>query len=260
LGNSETVGLTVDVGRFEYKYNPESRNLGEYLFRTGTYPAYITTSFDLPLARVTGIKASLKLWDWLRQDLLVTTLTDIEPFTDITLTYIADASLLGNALDLGAGVQFANAISTNPSQTSTHDFSQNGYYSAPGDTAYYTFRGTKLLGRFMLDPKRFFNGTFVNNILGKEDGKIYVEAAVLGLESYPASNDYGSTKQDNLYGYDQLWQKIPVTMGFNVPTFRIFDVLSLEAEWYGCRYPDAYKGVVINDIAVPTTRQSSYGG
>jgi hypothetical protein len=254
FGDKDNPYLTIGGGRFEYKYNPEAQNLGEYLFRTGTYPAYIRTSFDLPLARINGVMASLNLFDFLRQDLLLTTLTDIQPFTDISLTYLVDASIAGRTLSLGAGVQFASLISTMPEQTSQHQYSINGYLKAPGDTGYYTFRGTKLLGRAMFDPKRLFDAPF----FGKEDCKLYVEAALLGVENYPASNVLDSFNFSNTVGYDHYWQKIPVMMGFDIPTFKILNVLALEAEWYGGRYPDSYKNVTIEDIAVPDKPPSGY--
>jgi hypothetical protein len=246
FGAEDRIRLQVNVGRFEYKYDPEARNLGEYLFRTGTYPAYIQTMFDRPLARINGVAASLKINQFLRQDLLVTTLTDLHPFTDFSITYVADVSI-GRWLDVGAGIQCANLISPMPEQSALRDYSTNGYLKAPGDTGYYTYRGTKLMGRLMFDCKQLLNAPF----FGSEDGKLYAEAAVLGLENYPASNAIDSTNQSNVIGYDSIKQKIPVMMGFNIPTCKVLDVLALEAEWYGCKYPDGYNLVVRNGISVP---------
>jgi hypothetical protein len=241
------VPVTIGVGLFEYKYNPEAQNLGEYLFRTGTYPAFINTSFDLPLARLGGIVASCKINDFLRQDLLLTTLGDMQPYNDFSLTYVADASI-GPALDVGAAVQFANLISVMSDQTSVRSYYGNGYLTAPGDTGFYTFKGTKLMARIMFDPKRLFT----ESLLGKEDCKLYVEAAILGLESYPASNTIDISNPSNPIGYDHLNQKIPVMMGFNIPTFNILDRAALEAEWYGCRYPISNRMVIVNGYAAPS--------
>ena len=247
FGNKGSAFFTLGVGLFEYKYNPQAQNLGEYLFRTGTYPAYILTSFDLPLARLAGAIASCEIGGFLRQDLLLTTMNDIKPCMDFSLTYIVDASI-GSALDIGAGVSFANLISVMSDQTSVRNYMGNGYLKAPGDTGYYTFQGTKLMGRVMFDPKKFFDAPF----FGKEDGKLYVEAAVLGLESYPASNAIDLSNSSNTRGYDHLDQKIPVMMGFNIPTFKILDRAALEAEWYGCRYPIGTGQVVSNGYSVPS--------
>jgi hypothetical protein len=247
FGKKGTASFTLGAGLFEYKYNPEAQNLGEYLFRTGTYPAYIITSFDLPLARLAGAVASCQIGDFLRQDLLLSTMNDIKPFMDISLTYLVDAKI-GPALDIGGAVQFANLISPMSDQTSVTNYEGNGYLSAPGDTSYYTFKGTKLMGRFMFDPKKFFDAPF----FGEADGKLYVEAAVLGLESYPSSSAIDSFNVSNVKGYDNLWQKIPVMMGFNIPTFKLLDRAALEAEWYGCRYPVGYGEVINNGYSVPS--------
>ncbi len=256
---NDNMSAMVHFGRLEYKYNPDSRNLGEYLFRTGTYPAYIRTSFDLPCARVSGALASLNIGDRLRQDLLLTTLTDIRPFNDFTLTYLVDASI-HKSLSFGGAVQFASLISPMPDQTSLPKILNNFYQNAVDDTSYYTFRGTKLMGRISFDPKPFLNASF----FGSEDLKLYAEAAVLGLKSYPRSDQYYDLNLDTLsdgivngpnksnpFGYDTLWQKIPVTLGVNIPVFKLLDVVAFEAEWYGCRYPNSYQKVVLDGPAVP---------
>jgi hypothetical protein len=56
---------------------------------------------------------------------------------------------------------------------------------------------------------------------------LYSEVAVIGLE------DQGTI-------YDELWRRIPIMAGFNVPTFKILDVLSIELEWYNWNYRNSY--------------------
>jgi len=254
FGNKEKSSLTIGIGRFEYKYNPQAQDLGEYLFRTGCYPAYIETNFDLPLARLNGILISHKLSDFFRQDLLLTTMSDIEPFYNFGLTYIADASI-GKVFDVSAGVQFNDLFSTdqvNDMESSEHNYGANGYLNAPGDTGYYTFNGVKLMGRFMFDPKRFFDAPF----FGENDGQLYFETAILGVKNYPKSNAVDTNSQanqSNVYGYDDIFQKMPVMFGFNVPTFRLLDMLSLEGEWFGARYPDSYKSYLDGHSFTPAS-------
>jgi hypothetical protein len=307
FGQKKTWELTLNMGRFEYKYNPQAQDLGEYLFRTGCYPAYIQTTFDLPLARVSGIRLSLNLFDFLRQDLLVTTMTDVRPFYDFSLTYLVGANVV-KVFDGSIGIQFDHLFSADQNETSPKgNYSVFGYLKAPGDTAYYTFAGTKLMFRLAFDPKRFFHNAYgtVSNITGETGGVFYAEAAVLGLENYPKSNaiDTANTTS-NVYGYDDLFQKMPVMFGFNWPTHPIasyglipigialcnwdnfqrhqvlyggagllsglvagggtwllekyvkanvrLDVLSVEAEWFGARYPDSY-GPDLNLTPVPAS-------
>jgi hypothetical protein len=237
LDFKKVAAFTLDFGRFEYKYNPQAQDLGEYLFRSGCYPAYLQTNFDLPLARVNGFALSCKLFDFIRQDLLLTTMTDVRPFYDFSLTYMADIAV-GKVFDVSGGVQFDHLISVDENETSPKsEYVYYGYLNAPGDTGYYTFAGTKLMLRFMFDPKRFFNAPF----FGEKDGIIYAEAAVLGLKNYPKCNAVDTTNiLSNLYGYDKLLEKMPIMFGVNVPTFKILDVLSIEGEWFGSKYADSY--------------------
>jgi hypothetical protein len=310
FGNKEIFGLSIGMGRFEYKYNPQSQDLGEYLFRTGCYPTYIRTTFDLSLARLNGILASFMLFDCFRQDLLVTTMSDIEPFYNFNFAYVADVSI-GKVFDVGAGISFDNVLpvdQTNDIQTSVHDYATNGYLNAPGDTGYYSYQGIKAMVRLAFDPKRFFNFA---PFFGEKDGVIYAEAAVLGLIDYPRSNVVFDSATSaninnicNIYGYDKIFQKMPITFGFNWPTHPFLsyglipvaialsdigtfeknpvllggtgilsgiiagggtwllekyakahlrlDVLSVEGEWFGSRYPDSYSNYLGGLSSAPT--------
>jgi len=78
---------------------------------------------------------------------------------------------------------------------------------------------------FSFDPKTLISGAA--NYLGANDLVIYGEAAILGVENYPVY-------------YDDIWRRIPVMMGFNIPTFKVLDVLSVEAEYYGSRWEPTY--------------------
>jgi len=233
-GDTASPFLSVTFGRFPYKYNPDARNLGEYIFRSGTYPAYLINNFDQPFARLTGLKLSSSLFGMLHQDLLLTSETDIPPYYDLSLSYIANCDV-GKFLNVGAGVEFARLIPLDTLVKSTQT-----RYITGNDTNYYTFGGIKLMGRLAFDPKFFFPASW--SFFGKEDLKIYGEGAILGLKNYPANDSLNSKNAtpNNMWGYDTLKNKIPVLIGFNVPTFKLLDVLALEVEWYGCPYPDDY--------------------
>ena len=93
------------------------------------------------------------------------------------------------------------------------------------------------MGRICFNPQRFFPG----DLFGKEDLKLYAEAALLGVRNYPANDTNPLSRDKNPWGYDSLKKKIPVVVGFNIPTFKVFDVLAFELEYYGCPYPNSYK-------------------
>jgi hypothetical protein len=242
-GDTASPFLSVTFGRFPYKYNPDVRNLGEYLFRSGTYPAYLINNFDLPYARLTGLKLSSDLFGnsfaKLHQDLMLTFETDIPPYYDASLSYIADYDV-GKFLSLGLGAEYAHLISVDESQTTP--VSTNNQYTVGTDTTshYYTFRGVKVMGRLSFDIKPLI--PVLGSIFGKEDLKIYTEAAILGVKNYPANDSINSTNSNhyNIWGYDSLLNKIPIMLGFNIPTFKLLDVFSVEVEWYGSPYPNNY--------------------
>jgi hypothetical protein len=230
--------LSITAGLFRYKYNPEVRNLGEYLFRSLAYPAVLINYFDQTDARLAGIKISGNLplaEDLLKLhgDLMLTFETENYPFFDATPSFIGNCKI-GKFLDAGLGVSLyhlfpVNDSLTNPKTDPKSLYIKNGYAN------YYTYGGTKLMARFTFDPKVFIP----LDMFGPEDLKLYSEAALLGLENYPANDTLNSPAagDNNIWGYDTLSHKIPVLMGFNLPAFKILDLLSFEVEWYGCTYP-----------------------
>jgi hypothetical protein len=212
--------LTIEAGYFPFKYNPQSTNLGEYLFRSGTYPGWLMSGFEnsidkpklagVHFANVFGSKVRL------RQDLIINTETDVFPYHDINFTYIATPSF-GRVFDLGLGVELARLIAVDPRKTTigldpSYDGNDNydpkiGYLdtTASGDTVItkYTFKGTKLMCRATLDFKELF-GIGVG-FLGKEDLKLYGEAAFLGVKNYKG-------------WYNDPKERIPAMIGLNWPT------------------------------------------
>lgn len=245
FGDVHSPYLSIMAGLFPYKYNPEARNLGEYLFRSGTYPAFLITNFDRSYARLTGFKLSSDLLEGaLHQDLIYNIETEIPPFYDGTLSYLFDFNFLNKMFDIGGGISFYHLVSVDERITTPTKVPKNQYITAQGDTGYYTFKGTKLMGRLCFDPLAIVKKN--NSIFGSEDLKIYGEALILGLENYPANDSIdpmtgSSTPGKNIWGYDSLKNKIPLIFGINIPTCKILDVLSLEGEWYGCTYPNSYK-------------------
>jgi hypothetical protein len=197
-------------------------------------------------------------------DALLNFETDIPPYYDASLSVIGSIDfnkLIKHVpVTLGLGVQFAHLISVDKKQTTPKDVSTQ--YVDGNDTGHYTFRGTKLMARLCFDPKEFIPCT----LFGPEDCKLYAEASILGLENYPKNDSitFGMGTYKNIWGYDTLTNKIPVTIGFNIPAFKVLDVIALEVEWYGCPYPNNYSkeiGVGINpSLPIPSAydRQQNY--
>jgi hypothetical protein len=257
FGDLETPGLEMHLGQFAYKYNPDVRNLGEYMFRTGAYPNFIQTDFDYTQASLTGILLRHTLGNW-HNDLIVNTETDLVPYFDMNLSYLTHYSV-GKFMDVGAGVSFTNLISVDESKTTPNPkelpaplqgfgdaggkgvtgFQYKGYLDG-SDTAYYTFRSTKLNFRVSFNLQSLFE----SEIFGPEDLKLYSEAALLGVKNYPLPIGYEAFGDSvkSYYSYLQnRSERMPVMLGFNIPTFKAMDVLSLEMEWYGLKSPDSYR-------------------
>jgi hypothetical protein len=293
FGDVQDPFLKLNGGIFNYKYNEYARNLGEYAFRSGTYPGWISTGgltfVGINSAQVTGIRLSQKRGAF-SHELLATLETEVIPTYDVSLTYMAKYNWQ-NVVKLGGGVQLARILPIVPSKTnpgvwrdpttgeanptfSNRYFEHNGewyfdyygYYdalmahpetdgadsanyqhalavldSARGSTRggtpvpqisvnyqNYNASGIKPIATFAFDPKPLVGGI---SMLGPNDLVLYGEAALLGVKDYPVL-------------YDDWTKRIPVMVGFNVPTFRLLDVLAIEVEYYGSEYPDNFQGIM----------------
>jgi hypothetical protein len=91
-----------------------------------------------------------------------------------------------------------------------------------------------------LNPQSLFK----NDIFGPQDLRLYGEAALLGIFNYPVS-------EDTLTRYDDRLKRLPIMFGFNIPAFKVLDVLSLEFEWFGSRYPNDMSPVIFDNQPVP---------
>ena len=264
---SPSEAFNLDVGYFPVKYNEDARNLGEYLLRSGTYPQYLITNFDFAATRVTGVNAYGTLFGNLNYKALLTINTENATMGDLNLTGLASYSLFNRFLEFGGGVSFSSFISANTNHTQPKiltneddlypDKNGNVLYVTPANDTIrcsnYTFAGTKLMGRLSIDPKALLPGD-ITGMMGKEDLKLYSEAAILGVRNYPISVDTSSAGTR----YDDILKRIPVMFGFNFPTFKILDVLSLEAEWFGSHYPNDESNYVLNGM--PSALGSKWNG
>jgi hypothetical protein len=247
-------GLQIEFGYFPFKYNPQSSNLGEYLFRSNCYPALIVSGFEnsnMDKAKLAGLHLgySCDALGRLKQDVLLNSELDIYPLHDINLTYIATYTP-HPVFTIGAGVEFARLIVMDPLKT-TPGLDTNFHptvdqwvgYVTPGtnDTTLYTFKGTKLMGRGTFDIKgaiELLTGKL--RLFGPEDMKLYGEAAILGVKDYPG-------------WYEKMSQRTPGMAGFNVPTFKLLDILSVELEYFKNPYWNSQEFIWKNQSPMPYT-------
>ncbi|MBN1127971.1 MAG: hypothetical protein JXA71_03235, partial [Chitinispirillaceae bacterium] len=239
---NESMSLKLSLGLMPYKYNPEVRNLGEFLFRTGTYPFIIINSFNFPLARLSGARAHFErnLENiGISVDQFVLTERNMPPMNDLSLATIASVKAF-KMIDLGGGVDFAHLIPLNGDLTTP---AAAKYVTDEGDSGTYTFQATKLMGRMTIDPIGTLRGgsSLLAEIFGENGGKIYGEAAVVGLNNYPASDVIiKGTDRMNPWGYNEISERMPWMAGVNIPLWKILDVCALEIEKYPAPYPNDY--------------------
>lgn len=262
FGNSEVFSGEIGAGLFPYKYSPEARNLGEYLFRSGTYPGYLFTNFDQCWQRLTGIRFSSTLFNIWKNDLLFTKEMELPPYGDGTITWISDISILDDLFDFGAGISLSHFIPANKKNTTPKEKHNERIIIIEVDSlgnivqsdtlGYYTFKGIKAMCRLTLDPKvilQFIGADRLLEIFGKEDFKIFGELAILGLE-------------DQTPIYSDINERMPIMFGLNIPfpsigKFRLWDVCSFQMEYYNCPYPNDYEYIYSTGgkrgIAVPAS-------
>jgi hypothetical protein len=260
FGNVEKPFLQLTLGMFTYKYNTEATNLGEYLFRTGTYPTFVVTDFDFPKARLLGACLTTDAVKNLHADLLVLSEYQYFPLYDFSLAAIADYKLF-DAIDIGAGIDLARLIPVNSDKTSPK-YSQfslpagyNEYIKENGDTGYYSFKATKVMARLSFDPKPLFH---MPSIFGPEDLKLYGEVAAVGIEGYTAKSDSASRANGYIDYYNNLDQRTPRMFGFNFPAFKFLNILSIEAEYFPSTIPNDYLQTVQFFSPVPHIDIASY--
>lgn len=129
--------LKVDFGLFSYKYDENSRNLGEYMFRTWAYPGIIQTGgvynyAGVNGANITGMKLSQTLGNF-SHDFIVSLETEMNPFFDLNLTYMAKYKV-GDVLKVGGGVQISRLWSAEKDPgMKVRYFQEGGVWYAYGD-------------------------------------------------------------------------------------------------------------------------------
>ena len=241
FGDLENPSFQINLGFFGYKYNPDAKNLGEYLFRSSAYPNFIRTGgyeiINSAAAAMQGLQLIHNMGPF-THNLFLTTETEFAPLHDFSLSYVASMKV-GSVLDLGAGVNFNRLIPVRPSLES-RKLNENSYIVG-ADTLHYTFQSTKLMGRASFDPKGYFGESA---LFGQEDLKLYSEVAVLGVKNYPKY-------------YEKIADRTPIMVGFNIPTFNLLDVFSVEYERYTNPYPNDWFQVLRNSYPIPYQKDST---
>jgi hypothetical protein len=251
FGDPATSGAYFMVGTFSHKYNPDAKNLGEYLYRSGAYPGYLfTTEGWLLMNRAShyshGAMFSVTQLDGaLRHNLSLLMQTTYYPVGDFSPGY--DVSYKSKWVELGGGAVFHHYLPLRPSAlvpkegentlirmpTGTDSLGDTTWYVGPNfdnvnlndpgvETLHrWTHKGIKVMGRGALNLNHLLPAESRN----PEDLRVFAEVAVLGWENQP------------LY-YEERSERMPVMFGMNVPTFKLLDVLTVQGEYYKAPFND----------------------
>jgi hypothetical protein len=257
FGGLEKPVFSITAGYFVYKYNPEVRDLGEFLFRSLTYPGFLINYFDFPAARLLGFKFSADLFEGsLKQDLFLHEECENYPFGNISVGYIASYNIM-KVVEIGAGFDLCrlfdiNTESTTPGTTNLpQPRPENAYILGFDSTgaviqdfnSYYTFKANKVMGRMTIDPKPLFGS--LGEIFGAEDLKLYGEIAVIGLKNHP-------------FYYDDIHKRMPAMFGMNLPAFKFLDHLAVEFEHYALPFSTNMGKVLDQGLPLPNDGGSSW--
>jgi hypothetical protein len=228
-GYAQQSGLQFNFGLQGYNYSPDAKNLGLYLMKGYVYPSTLESGFG----NIFGVVAKAS-YGMFANDLIANLETDEKPLYDMSFADVVTLKLPAG-IEIGAGVNFYRALPMDKKATSPgKDCNQNflGPYAIQGqdnpcfiiekdtagnviDTITGSLAGTKLMGRWRIDPKAWVGGS---ESLGKDDLVLYGEVALIGVKNYPVL-------------YDKRSRRMPVMVGFNLPGFNFLN-WSVEGEYY----------------------------
>lgn len=253
-GDLDMPFMEAKFGLFFEKYNPDSKNLGEYLYRSGTYPGYLQTGGWYILNNagyfMQGLKTSFNLLDGdLRAEGAIFMERDWEPTYDLTPSLMVTYKP-GDIFQLGVGMAFNHLIPAKPSITTPED-ERSAYKPTPtGDSlltntelfdtvqtpglGFYSFQGIKAVARASFNLQSILQ----SDLLNPEDLKFYAEMAILGIKDYPIF-------------YDDISKRMPLMFGVNLPTFKLVDMASFEVEYYNSDFPNSLEEVYERTLPVP---------
>lgn len=264
MDNRESPPFVFDLGFFPFQYNPDNRNFGSYLLRGPVYPGILFSEFeskslDPTVANILGAHARHNWGKAFSHDLILRSEIEFPPIYDMSAIYIATLRA-GEMVEFGGGVNFYRFLAMQPEATSPskngefritdpkdvagedppHPYMGNYAYIDPvtGDTTMLSHRGIKVMGRMSLDLKPILP----SDGWGPLDLKLYAEAAIIGVKDYEGI-------------YPNILERIPVMVGFGLPSFGYLDQAVIEVEWYGAPFRDDYLRLMKDASPIPMSNK-----
>lgn len=103
------------------------------------------------------------------------------------------------------------------------------------DYNYYSQAGVILNATVAVDLKKLLAPS---SLLGKDDLRVYAEAAMLGVENHPVF-------------YENALDRVPVMFGINLPSFGLVDLIALQFEVFPSPHANSYKSSIESNAATP---------
>jgi len=286
FGGSDSPDLVAKLGFIPVKYS-NSKNLGEYLFRTGTYPSFLVTGNGYTVVntaeeKVLGTQWSQRLGDHFSHDLFFTSERSSYPLHDFSLTYLAKYQT--EFLKLSLGVQFDRLIPVTPSLTTPGE-EKNTYFTYQGQTytnnpEFYNYRATAagLKGNAAEEAKWKAQADLIDSLravweaspelkpkLEKYSFKGIKPLAMVSLDFKALlDNDLFRGEEMLLYSeavlmgwenrpvyYENRMDRLAVMVGFNFPTFGLLDICNVEVERLSAKFVNGYRNAREGNLPLP---------
>jgi hypothetical protein len=134
FGDAKNPSARLHMGLFNYKYNPDAKDLGEYLFRSGAYPGYIWTGgwSYLNSASYTAQGFLLNLPTFggkVTHDIGLYMERNISPTHDLSPAYLVTVKP-SSAFEFGAGLVWQNGLSLRGDSVLAPNQRLNAYYKS----------------------------------------------------------------------------------------------------------------------------------
>ncbi len=168
FGDIEDPWLNLTVGYFPFKYNSNTKNFGEYLFRAKAYPSQLVNGswhfVNNAFAEASGFRLNFPMMDKkLNLDLFLTNTIDVYPLYDISIAGLVSYKMENELFEIGAGVNFDRIIParnslTQPKQRNNSYFNHSRFpgKTLTGNTEYYsgaeTYYGSQISALDEDDP------------------------------------------------------------------------------------------------------------
>lgn len=141
FGRQEAPWADLGIGFFPLKYNPDSKNLGEYLYRSGTYPGVLYTGgwsfLNSSAYMAQGARFHLpNFGGMLTHDFTLTMERDMEPIYDFSPGYTFAWKPVSR-FELGGGLVWAHGLQTRADSVITPRSFKNAYDKRNGRPLLY---------------------------------------------------------------------------------------------------------------------------